>query len=88
MKATPQEYFPLLKYAYEGIKEGNPNANLIGMVTSYCNLNFIKTVIGLGGDKYLDASSVHPYTWSYTPQNSLNLWIKSSRCAIIWTTTV
>ena len=68
MKATPQEYFPLLKYAYEGIKEGNPNAKLIGMVTSYCNLNFIKTVIELGGDKYLDAISVHPYTWSYTPE--------------------
>lgn len=67
-KGSAEQYFPLLKYAYEGIKEGNPNAKLIGMVTSWCNLNFIKTVIALGGDKYLDAISVHPYTWSYTPE--------------------
>ena len=68
MKSTPEEYYPLLKYAYEGVKEGNPNAKLIGMVTSYCNLNFIKKVIDLGGANYLDAISVHPYTWSYTPE--------------------
>lgn len=68
MRGTPSEYFPLLKNAYLAVKAANPNAKVIGMVTSWSCLWFIKDVVNMGGADYFDAISVHPYTWSYTPE--------------------
>lgn len=68
MRGSPSEYFPLLKNAYLAVKAANPDAKVIGMVTSWSCLWFIKDVVNLGGANYFDAISIHPYTWSYTPE--------------------
>lgn len=63
-----QYYVPLLKTAYNIIKDIDPGATVIGCVTAGIRLEFIDTVFALGGGDYMDAVSVHPYCHPASPE--------------------
>ena len=58
---NPKDYYIMLKSVYEAIKDVNKDAQVIGMVTSLCDTDFIDKVLSCGGDKYVDVISIHPY---------------------------
>lgn len=57
----PETYAKMLKAAYKAIKEVNPQAVVVGCVTSEIDIGWIKRVFEAGGYDYMDAVSVHPY---------------------------
>jgi hypothetical protein len=66
-----QNYFNMLKDAYQIIKQANPNALVLAPVVSIMlyyghidsiALNFLKDVMALGGGSYFDITAIHMYT--------------------------
>jgi hypothetical protein len=58
-------YVNLVRASYTAIKAANSALQVVGPGTSYVDqpaLDFIKRFYQLGGDRYVDALSVHPYT--------------------------
>jgi hypothetical protein len=66
--AKPEYYFNLLKQTYETIKAQNPNVTVVGCATSGIPMDWLEEVFKLGGLKYMDAISVHPYRYPYAPE--------------------
>lgn len=66
---SPETYAKLLKAAYEAIKAENPDAYVLGIAASGIDHSawFINRVLAAGGGDYMDALSVHPYTWTREP---------------------
>ena len=60
-RSDPEEYAKLLKVTYKAIKKEDPEAVVIGAVTSGTDLKFIRKILHHGAADYMDAISVHPY---------------------------
>lgn len=59
MNGSAQNYFNMLKSAYEIIKAKNPETQVIGIGGEYSVNSFVKGVFNLGGYRYMDAASIH-----------------------------
>lgn len=62
--ATEERYFELLRTAYPKIKEGNPDAIVMGPVTVKAldrNVEYLKKLKALGAASYLDWLDMHAY---------------------------
>jgi hypothetical protein len=68
---NPQNYFLLLKEAYQACKKANPESFILGCCTSGVDLKFIETVLSLGGSSYMDGISVHPYVAPLSPEKGV-----------------
>jgi hypothetical protein len=66
--SLPSTYFNLLKETYATIKATNPDAEVIGPVTAQVPMEWIREFFELGGLEYIDALSVHPYTYPAGPE--------------------
>ncbi|GHV44473.1 hypothetical protein FACS189492_0890 [Clostridia bacterium] len=69
---TPEAYLPALKVAYETVKRANPNAIVMGGVTSNIPgnnegivLSWLERLLEIGGGDYMDVLSFHYYFWTH-----------------------
>lgn len=76
---TPQNYLLLLKATHEQLKQSRPNAKLLGISTATLPWGWIESVFKLGGLKYMDAVSVHPYRWGEWNKNPETLFADMMR---------
>jgi len=60
---TPQEYFGVLKTAYETIKGLDPKATVVGIAGCPGWMGFTEAVLKLGGLNYMDVLSYHDYAY-------------------------
>ncbi len=60
-KPDPAAYFEVLKAGYEAAKEADPTCFVVGGATSHADCQFLGRLFELGGAKYMDAVSIHPY---------------------------
>ncbi|MBM4039571.1 MAG: discoidin domain-containing protein [Planctomycetes bacterium] len=64
LSMPPEKYIEdVLKFQYPAVKAGNPKANFLG--GSLCGLDkhrWLRRLYELGGDKFFDGVSFHPYT--------------------------
>lgn len=60
---TPQNYLLLLKASYSQVKNSRSQSQMVGLCTATLPFEWIESVFALGGLKYMDAVSVHPYRW-------------------------
>lgn len=77
---TVQDYINMLKKVYEAIKRANPDAKVwgIGGVTYIGNYyDWIEEFLQLGGQKYCDGFSIHPYTHAKTSKDSYDVFLKT-----------
>ena len=60
----PERYIEtILSVEYPAIKEGNPEANFLGgSICGLDNYGWVRRLYELGGQKYFDGISFHPYT--------------------------
>lgn len=58
---SASEYFEILKAAYQRVKKDNPEAQVLGVVSCGTDFDYIKKVLELGGTRYMDGLSAHPY---------------------------
>ncbi|GAA5020555.1 sugar-binding protein [Actinopolymorpha pittospori] len=61
-------YFPLLKATYERVKAQTPDVTVAGAVTAGVPLDWLEELFKLGGLKYMDVVSVHPYVYPAVPE--------------------
>lgn len=69
------DYVRLLAATSKAIHEANPNARVVGAVTSGVDGEWIKQLIAAGGLPHLDALSVHSYTlfrFRINPEGAVN----------------
>ena len=57
----PVQYTRLLKITSEAIRKADPDAKIVGGVTSGTDIEFIRKMLENGAGKYMDIVSVHPY---------------------------
>lgn len=70
-KLPPENYAKLLVNSYKAVKRANPDAEVIGMVTSGSPLDWIeKVLIAIDGEKCFDAVSVHPYSLGVSSEDA------------------
>lgn len=64
-------YAKVLKAAYEAIKKANHDAVVLGVSGAGAaqSVNYIEQVLRNGGGNYMDALSIHPYTWTEKPSD-------------------
>ena len=67
-KPNPADYTELLKAVYQGVKETDPHATIVGVCTAGTDLAFIEEVLKRGGGQWMDALSVHPYRYPRSPE--------------------
>ncbi|TXK78374.1 sugar-binding protein [Paenibacillus sp. N3.4] len=67
--ASPDVYFDMLKTTYETVKADHPNVNVVGAVANGIPLNWFKRLFELGGLKYMDTLSLHPYVYPFEPES-------------------
>lgn len=64
LSMPPEKYIEdILRFQYPAVKAGNPQANFLG--GSLCGLDkhrWLRRLYELGGDKFFDGVSFHPYT--------------------------
>lgn len=65
---TPSCYLAMLSQAYRTVKADHPNARVVGGVTAGLPLDWLNGLFDLGGLKYLDVVSVHPYGYPGPPE--------------------
>ncbi|MFD0715768.1 S-layer homology domain-containing protein [Paenibacillus sp. GCM10027626] len=70
--SSPESYFKLLKQTYETIKQARPDVTIVGMATAGTPLDWIEGVFKLGGLKYMDAVSIHPYQSQRPPDGMVD----------------
>ncbi|MET9021478.1 sugar-binding protein [Actinopolymorpha sp. NPDC004070] len=68
--SLPQSYFPLLKATYEQVKARTPDVTVAGAVTAGVPLDWLEAVFKLGGLRYMDVVSVHPYVYPSEPEQA------------------
>jgi hypothetical protein len=66
--SRPDTYFNLLKETYGTIKASNPDAEVIGPVSAQVPMEWLEEFFRIGGLDYIDALSVHPYTYPAGPE--------------------
>lgn len=66
-KPDPQQYALLLKSAYASAKRADPEAKIIGGVTSMADLNFLEAIYRAGAWDSMDIVSIHPYSFGGSP---------------------
>lgn len=64
----PETYAEMLKYAYKAIKEVDPDVPVVACATADCDIGWIRGVLNAGGIDYMDAISIHPYTYPVSPE--------------------
>jgi hypothetical protein len=69
-KPNVEDYTALMKAVYPEAKEVNPKATIVGVCTAGTDMKFIEGVLKLGGGKFMDAISVHPYRYPRSPEAS------------------
>jgi hypothetical protein len=69
-QSTPERYVRLMRAAYEGVKRGDPNARVIGGSLSGADLRYLQRLLQLGAARWMDALSVHPYSFGWTPEDA------------------
>lgn len=67
-KPNPKDYTDLLKAVFEAVKGFDPKMTVVGVCTAGTDFNFIEEVLKLGGGKFMDAISVHPYRYPRSPE--------------------
>lgn len=55
------KYFKILKTAYEAIKSVDPDLQVVGGAVNKIDWDWIEKLLQLGGAKYMDVFSFHPY---------------------------
>lgn len=70
-KGTAEDYFSILRVAFANIRRADPAAKVVGCSTAGTDLKFIEKVMALGGARYLDAISIHPYRYPRRPEDPL-----------------
>ena len=68
-RLPPEAYAKVLQAAYTAIKAANPDAVVIGCTTSGADAEWIGRVLAAGGYSYMDAVSIHPYTYPVNPDD-------------------
>jgi hypothetical protein len=68
-RLPPEAYAKVLQAAYTAIKAANPDAVVIGCTTSGADAEWIRRVLAAGGYDYMDAVSIHPYTYPINPDD-------------------
>lgn len=63
-QSPPSDYARLAKAAYKAIKEENPNAKVIGIVTARVELDWIEDAFKAGALDAMDIVCTHPYDWT------------------------
>ena len=63
VEPSPQNYFNLVKNTADVIRKANPKARVLGCTTSMLPWKWLEEFFKLGGLKYLDVVTVHPYRW-------------------------
>jgi hypothetical protein len=66
--SSPADYFAMLQVAYAAIKAVRPDVTVVGAVTSGVPLTWLAQLFQLGGLKYMDAVSIHPYAYPSPPE--------------------
>jgi hypothetical protein len=70
----PREFLDVLRVGYEAAKRGNPTCTVLmpglaGPTENRWGMDFLDELLELGGARYCDAISIHPYRQS-TPEES------------------
>jgi hypothetical protein len=66
---TPDSYLALLKATYTKVKAGHPDVTIVGGGdTDVTQQAWFQTFCQLGGLKYLDVVSIHPYNYLHAPE--------------------
>lgn len=60
-------YYKLLKKTYQTVKASNPDKLIIGPVSSGIPWKWLEQLFQLGGLKYMDVVSIHPYSFPAAP---------------------
>ncbi|MFD2080854.1 Carbohydrate family 9 binding domain-like [Actinopolymorpha cephalotaxi] len=68
--SLPESYFPLLKATYQQVKARTPDATVAGAVTAGVPLDWLEALFKLGGLRYMDVVSVHPYVYPSEPEQA------------------
>ena len=76
---NPTNYLALLKRTYEVVKEESPSIRVSFGGTAGVPFGYIEEVYKLGGSKYFDILSVHPYSHPYAPEGNLDQSIEKLR---------
>lgn len=64
-----EDFAEALRYFSEGIRAGNPDAEIIGVNTSQTNTEWIEGLIRAGAGEYMDAVGIHPYQGPGSPES-------------------
>jgi hypothetical protein len=59
---TPEKYVAYLKAGYQAAKLADPECKVLGPTVCGIDLGYIEAVYKLGGGKFFDILTVHPYT--------------------------
>lgn len=79
---TPESYLALLEAAYTKVKAGHPTVTVVGGSDTDVNqLTWFESFCALGGLRYLDVVSIHPYNYLHAPE-SLGTYIEQVRALI------
>ncbi len=66
-----EHYVALLRAAYRAAKQADPTCTVVGCSTSLTDVDWLIEVGELGGFRYMDALSFHPYSLSGGPDEML-----------------
>jgi hypothetical protein len=61
-------YVRMLERSYQRVKEIRPDVTVVGAATSGIPMEWLEEVFALGGLRYMDAVSVHPYRYPRAPE--------------------
>ncbi len=64
-----EDFAEALSYFAQGIRAGNPDAEIIGVNVSQVNTEWIEGLIRAGAGEYIDAVGIHPYQGPGSPES-------------------
>jgi len=76
---SPTNYLTILKVAYEAVKSVEPRVRVSFGGTAGVPFDFIEEIYRLGGAKYFDILSIHPYTHPAPPEGRMDVQIEKLR---------
>lgn len=65
---TPESYFALQKAVYETVKADHPDVTLVAPTLAGTDMQWLEQWMKLGGLRYTDAVSLHPYMYPQAPE--------------------
>ncbi|MFD0714352.1 S-layer homology domain-containing protein [Paenibacillus sp. GCM10027626] len=66
--SKPEYYYKLLEKTYNTVKAEDPNIIVVGPTAAQIPWEWMEELFALGGLRYMDAVSVHPYRYPDTPE--------------------